>query len=110
MIDRGDYVRDAAGNLAEGDEVFEEVAFLLSTLEGTFVAAPDRGNAVIRVQTYTDRSAIEVRDHVLRALDPAIRREVIADFIVTPSPHMHDDSTADLEYLVTYRKTGRVEP
>lgn len=110
VIEHGDYVRDADGNLVEGDPVFEEVAFLLSTVQGTFVAAPDRGNGVFQLRAFTDRSEIEIRDHVMRALDPAIRRGVIADVVVAARPRHHDQSTAVLEYLVTYRKTGRVEP
>lgn len=106
----GDYQRDGDGNLVEGDPVFEEVAFLLSTRQGTFVAVPDRGNGVFTLRAFTDHSEVEVRDHVMRALEPAIRRGVIDTVSVVARPRHHDASTAHLEYTVTYRKTGRVEP
>lgn len=106
----GDYVLDANGNYEESDAALEEVLFLLGTIENTFIS-PDgtpRGSSIVRIQSFTDRSVVEIRDRVMRALASAIDRGSIKNVVVTPQPYMHDQSTAVLDYVVSFEPTGRI--
>lgn len=106
----GDYILEDDGNFQEGDPVMEEVLFLLGTMAETF-EAPDgtkRGNTVIRIQTFLDGTLFEVTDRVNLALVSAVNRGVIKDVLVTVAPYMQNQSTAVLQYLVSFRPTGQL--
>ena len=107
VVRNGDYVRDANGDLVEGDPTQEEVAFLLATIDGTFLSPDDqpRGNSAVRMRSLTDRSEFEVRDAVMRALSTAISRGSIRNVTVTPNLYTQNGIAVN-DYLVSYEPTG----
>lgn len=108
LIESGDYVLKSNGCLEGSSAPLEEVAFLLSTIPDTFIT-PDgiqRGNMVFRLTSWVDRNVNQVQNLVLDALQTALDRGSITDVVVTPSPYLHDNNTAVLDYVVTFKPTG----